>query len=405
MQKKMLFAGAAVLVALAVIFTAGCVGGDTSSGKPTVELVEIAAGQQINSLALGQVDGMINWQPNVAAATVSGIGKVVSYSQDLPRADGKTWKDHTCCVFGANKAGLENKDLATVLTGLMLLGNKYINDYPEKSAELAADWLYGSSKPTFGDKSVDGVDILKASLPTIRFSTEITPEWLASNTEFLEIQRNLGTIVSNLRSTSEEDTKALVYDFAPYDAAKKIIDSKDKFPVPTSEGISIGYLQSDHDAPLFIIIKDWKYFKDNYGVYLKPVSEKVGPVEEAELYVNDKKVCTVKLIAGSGGPNLMSLLQTNGIQYAVAGTPPFLNSIDTQPGLKIVSPIMTEGSALLVSANAPANNWNEFVTWAKQRNAEGKDLLIAVPQVNSIQDVQIKAALDSAGLAYKIKSA
>ncbi|HJJ46305.1 MAG TPA: hypothetical protein O0Y17_04405, partial [Methanocorpusculum sp.] len=62
-------------------------------------------------------------------------------------------------------------------------------------------------------------------------------------------------------------------------------------------------------------------------------------------------------------------------------------------------------SALLVSANAPANNWNEFVTWAKQRNAEGKDLLIAVPQVNSIQDVQIKAALDSAGLAYKIKSA
>lgn len=56
----MLFAGAAVLVALAVIFTAGCVGGDTNSGKPTVELVEIAAGQQINSLALGQIDGMIN---------------------------------------------------------------------------------------------------------------------------------------------------------------------------------------------------------------------------------------------------------------------------------------------------------------------------------------------------------
>lgn len=287
----------------------------------------------------------------------------------------------------------------------MLLGNKYINDYPEKSAELAADWLYGSSKPTFGDKSVDGVDILKASHPTIRFSTEITPEWLASNTEFLQIQRDLGTIVSNLRSTNEEDTKVLIYDFAPYDAAKEIIDSKDKFPVPIAQEISIGYLQSDHDAPLFIIIKDWKYFKENYGIYLKPVSEKVGPVEEAELYVNDKKVCSVKLIAGSGGPNLMSLLQTNGIQYAVAGTPPFLNSIDTQPGLKIVSPIMTEGSALLVSANAPANNWSEFVTWAKQRNAEGKDLLIAVPQVNSIQDVQIKAALESAGLAYKIKSA
>ncbi|HJJ38950.1 MAG TPA: hypothetical protein O0X42_02325 [Methanocorpusculum sp.] len=405
MQKKMLFAGAAVLALLAVIFAAGCVGETADTDKPTVELVEISAGQQINSLALDQIDGMINWQPNVAAATVSGIGKVISYSEDLPRADGKTWDDHTCCVFGANTDGLENTDLATVLTGLMLLGNKYINDYPDKSAELAADWIYGSSNPTYGDITVSGVDILKESLPTIKFSTEITPEWLASNMEFLQIQRDLGTIKYNLLSTNEEETKALIYDFAPYDAAKQIIDSKGSFPVPSSKDISIGYLQTDHDSPLFTVIKDWKYFKDNYGIYLKPVTEKTGPVEKAELYVNDNKICTVNLIAGSGGPNLMTLLQTNGIQYAVAGTPPFLNSIDTQPGLKIISPIMTEGSAFLVAADAPANNWDEFVAWAIQSSEDGENLLIAIPQVNSIQDVQMRAALDSAGIAYKMKSA
>ena len=405
MQIKMLLAGAAVLILLAGIFTAGCIEDDITAGKPTVELVEITAGQQVNSLAFGQIDGMITWQPNAAAATVSGIGKIISYSQDLPRADGKTWKDHTCCVFGANREGLANKDLATVLTGLMLLGNKYINDYPEKSAELAADWLYASAQLTYGSTAVNSTDVLKASLPTIHFSTEITPKWLAGNMEFVEIQRKLGIFRDSLRSTNEKETKDLIYDFTPYNAAKKIIDSKGTFPTPVSNDISFGYLQSDHDSPLFIVIKDWQYFKDNYGIYLKPEAEKIGQIEKAELYVYDKKICTVNIISGSSGPNLMSLLQTENLQYAIAGTPPYLNSIDTQPRLKIISPIMTEGSALVVSADSPANNWKEFTAWAKQRSKDGKNIVIAVPQVNTVQDIQIKEALDSAGLAHKIKSA
>ncbi len=101
----------------------------------------------------------------------------------------------------------------------------------------------------------------------------------------------------------------------------------------------------------------------------------------------------------------MTMLQTNAIQYAIAGTPPFLSSIDTQPGLKILAPIMTEGSALVVAADAPANNWDEFVAWAKESSAAGKNLIIAIPQVKSIQDVQLKDALESAGLVYKVKSA
>ena len=98
MQKKLFLAGGVLLLALAVIITAGCVGTD-NSGKPTIEVVEIAAGQQVSSLGMGQIDGMINWQPNIAAATESGIGKVISYSQNLPRSDGKTWEEHTCCVL------------------------------------------------------------------------------------------------------------------------------------------------------------------------------------------------------------------------------------------------------------------------------------------------------------------
>lgn len=405
MQKKFLILLAAAVLCLAVVLTAGCVtdNGNTNYAA-TVEVVQIPAAQQISALSLGTVDAMVNWQPFIAASTVSDIGKVVSYSQDMPRSDGGSWKEHTCCVFGANKQGLENKDLSTVLTGLMLAANDYISQHPDEAATYVSNWMYATTDPEYGGKTVKGVDILKASLPTIKFSTAVTDTWKNSNYEFLGIQRNLGAITNNLKSTSKEETEALIYDFTPYTAAKKILDAKSAFPTPKSDEISIGYLLSDHDAPLFVLVKDWQYFKDNYNAYLKPESDKAGSVDKAELYVNGNKICDVKLVQGNGGPYLMTLLQSNQLQFAVAGTPPFLSSIDTQTGLKILSPIMTEGSGLVVGKNAPANNWNEFVSWAKQASASGKNLVVAIPQTNSIQDVQLKSALTSANIEYKVKS-
>jgi len=404
MQKKILMFLAAAVFCLAAVLSAGCVSDSgNSSYDATVEVVEIPAAQQISSLSLGTVDVMMNWQPYVAASTVSGIGKVVSYSQDLPRSDNGSWAEHTCCVFGANKQGLENKELTTVLTGLMLAANDYITANPDDAAVYVSDWIYGSTDPEYGGKTVKGVDILKASLPTIKFSTEVSDTWKNSNYEFLTIQRDLGTIVKNLKSTTKEETEDIIYDFTAYNEAKKILKDKSAFPTPSSKEITIGYLLSDHDAPLFVLVKNWQYFKDNYNAYLKPVSDRAGAVDKAELYVNGIKVCDVKLVQGNGGPYLMTLLQSGSMQYAVAGTSPFLSSIDTQPGLKILSPVMTEGSGLVVGINAPANNWNEFVSWAKQANASGKNLIAAIPQTNSIQDVQLKSALASANIEYKVK--
>ncbi|MDO5845146.1 MAG: ABC transporter substrate-binding protein, partial [Methanocorpusculum sp.] len=100
---------------------------------------------------------------------------------------------------------------------------------------------------------------------------------------------------------------------------------------------------------------------------------------------------------------LMTLLLQDNIQYAVAGTPPYVSAIDQSSdgmGLKILSPIMMNGSGLVVSNDSPATNWNSFVEWIKARSAEGKNVIIADPQRGSIQDVQIKAALESAGIKY-----
>ena len=402
-QKKAVLLTAGILLILTVILTAGCVGPD-NSGQPGVELVVITSGLQLNSLALGQTDAAVNWQPGVAAAEVSGVGKVISFSQDLPRPDKKTWNNHPCCVFGANEQGVKNKDLAVVLTALLMKANQYITDNPKEAAADAANWIYGDTDPVYGNITVKGFDVINTSIPTIHFTTEMTDEWKDSVYDFIQIYRSNGTFTGTLKSESRRETEMLIYEPSVYQAAKEAVQTG-IFPVPVSEDISIGYLLSDHDSPLFVLVKNWEFFRDNGNTYLKPAEEKSGQTESAELYVNGKKICNVSFVQGNAGPNLTTMMQTGGIQYAIAGLTPYLCSIDVRKGLKILSPVMNEGSGLIVPADAPVNSWKEFATWAKQRSADGKKLLIAVPEVNSIQDLILKYALAAEGIAFAMKGA
>lgn len=399
MQKKAVLTGAGILLILAVILTAGCVEADTSK-QPGVELVVIASGMQVNSLVLGQTDCAINWQPNVAAAEVSGVGKVICDARDLPRNDGKTWTEHPCCVFGANEEALKNRDLAVVLTALLMKADEYITRHPERAAADAANWIYGDTDPVFGNITVKGTDVTQASIPTIHFTTEVTDKWRDDVYTFIQIYRSIGSLIDTLKSTSRKETEAIIYDQSIYQAAKEAAASG-VYPTPKpADEIKIGYLLSDHDAPLFVLVKEWEYFKENGNTYLKPEEEKSGQVERAGLYVNGQKICEVSFVQGNAGPNLTTMMQTNSIQYAVAGLTPFLSSIDTRKGLKILAPVMTEGSALITTANAPVNNWKEFVAWAKKRSAEGNPLLIAIPEANTIQDLMLKNALSTEGIRF-----
>ena len=172
----------AALVAVCLVI-AGCT---TPGPSPENEVTIIYArgtGPMPTLLATDQIDGYIAWQPFVEVAPLAGIGKVIAYSGDLPPA-GK-WKNHPCCVFAARQDAIENNpDLTNALTAALILSTRYIDDHPDESAEIVADWLAGKGNFTYGDISVSSVEVLKRAFPTVKFVNPPTDQWKIDQLEF-----------------------------------------------------------------------------------------------------------------------------------------------------------------------------------------------------------------------------
>lgn len=387
------------IVAVALVI-AGCTQpSEPQTGNATVSFLYTSVGQMPQLLATGQVDGYMVWQPFVAVAEVGKFGTVVSYSQDLPPPG--LWEDHSCdSLVARNTIVAANPDLTNALSVVLVDATTYAKENPDRTAEICADWIFGGGNLTFGNITVSSVDVEKASIPTITFTNNPSPQWIKSNDEFIDALKEIGYVTGSLANVSTDESHALLYDFGPYETAKASIQNG---TVAAPEGevqkLTIGYLLSDHDAPLFVALKEWKYFEDKYGVTLKPVTDAPGKVENAELIVNGKKVADVQLVKGEGGAQLMTLLASNTIDFGVAGTPPTISAIDKGTPIKILFPLHTEGSGLVVTSEAQVTGWDSFVSWVKDQGAKGKTVTIAVAPKGSIQDVQLKYALEQSGVA------
>jgi ABC-type nitrate/sulfonate/bicarbonate transport system substrate-binding protein len=396
-HKLMLLAG----ILSGILLIAGCV----TPTPPVQDVVSIiytqGTGPMPTLLATGQIDGYIAWQPFVSVAPLANIGKVLEYSQNLPPDE--RWKNHPCCVFAVRDDTLaENPDLVNALTAATILSTRYINEHPNESAEITADWLAGKGNFTYGDISVSSVEVLEASIPTVRYTNEPSQDWIEGNLEFVYALRELGLLKGQLATTTDSQTEALLFDTAPYYTAEAMIQNGSiKTPAKVDDPIGIGYLNSDHHASLFVAVKNWQYFNDTYGIALKPRDLTASRPDVVDLIVNGKPVAELHLIVGPAGPSLMQLAATDQIQVAYVGDPPTISAIDTGTPVKIVMALQTEGSGVVVSNDSPATNWTTFVEWAKLRAESGKPLKIADPGKGSIQDVMLRYALEESDLSVK----
>jgi ABC-type nitrate/sulfonate/bicarbonate transport system substrate-binding protein len=386
------------IVAVALII-AGCTT-PTPPAESTVSLIQTrGTGPMPTLLGTDQIDAYIAWQPTVEVAPLAGIGRVLLYTGDLP-PEGK-WTNHPCCVLSARQDIIaENPDLVNAMAALTILSTEYVKENPDESAEIVADWLAGKGNFTYGDVSVSSVDVLKRAFPTVKFVNEPTEAWIDGNIEFVHALRELGVLTGSLANTTDEETRAILFDTDPYYQAQAMIEAGTiTTPKPAGKEIGIGYLNSDHHAALFVAVKNWQYFNDNYGIALKPVDGTQSRPEKAELIVNGQKIADVRLIPGDAGPQLMQLASTEAIQFAYVGNPPAIAAVDKGTPIKILLAINTEGSGVVVSNESPATDWESFVDWAETRSAAGKPLVIAAPGKGSIQDVMIRYSLEWSGLS------
>lgn len=394
------------IVAIAV-FLAGCVETLPAQNQtPTIPaetkaqayILYANVGQMPQLLATDQIDGYMAWQPFVAVGDITGLGTVVAYSQNLPPKD--VWEDHSCDSFvGRDEFTQANPEITNALATVLVKATNYTEQHPDRAAEISADWIFGKNNLTFGNISVNPLDIEKASIKTIQFTNNPSPAWKKSNDLFIDALKEIGYLKGSLANSSGAQREALLYNFAPLEKATSITGPGQlKVPSGETNKVSIGYLLSDHDAPFFVAVKEWQYFNDTYGVAIRPVGETSGKSDAAELIVQGKKIADVQLVKGDSGAQLMTLMGSNAIDYAVAGTPPTITAIDKNTPLRILFPLHVEGSGLVVSSKAPVKDWSSMISWMKERSSQGKPVKIAVPPKGSIQDVQFTFALGQSGV-------
>ena len=383
-----------------LLVAAGCI--TTQQATYDVGILETkGTGPMPTLLATKQIDGYIAWQPFVEVAPVADIGKVITYSGNLPPDD--RWKNHPCCVLTARTDFMaSNPAFVDDMGAVTILATQYINAHQSEAADITAEWLAGKGNFTYGNITVSSVNILERSFPTVKFVNEPSEQWMAGQLEFVYALRELGTITNNLKNTTDDQTKTLLFDTGPYTRATAMIGSGSITVAPAvANPISVGYLLSDHHASLFVAVKKWQYFNDTYGIALKPEDPTATRPELVDLMMKGKKVATLKLIPADAGPQLMQLAATNAIQMAYVGNPPAISAIDQGTPLKILMALNDEGSGVVVTIDSPATDWTTFVQWAKARAAAGNPIKMAAPGKGSIQDVMLRYALNESGLSFK----
>jgi NitT/TauT family transport system substrate-binding protein len=404
---KTLKISAIALLAIAfLVLTAGCVqpaGNPTPTAQTNVGILySKGVGPMPMLLATKQIDGYIAWQPFVSIGTKSGIARLVAYSGQLPPAGSNI--NHPCCIlFARDDLLAQNPDLVTAISALTQASSTWINEHPSEAAEIEADFLVGKGNFTYGNVTVSSVDVLKDAFPTVKYTNEPTPQWIAGVKQFVNTEIELGYVTGDLKNASASELNAKLFAFGPYGAAKQQLAAGHiTTPPKATKPITIGYLNGDmHSAALHIALKKWQYFNDTYGVTLKPRDMTQARPDVADLIVNGVPVAEIRLVGGDAGPQVMQMASTDIVQMGYVGVPPTVAAIDKGTPVKIIHPVNTEGSGLVVDINAPVSDWKSFVTWAQVRSAEGKPLKIAAPGKGSIQDVMLQYALKDSNITYK----
>jgi len=385
--KKILFLPAVcIALALIIVFLLAPYIGliPKTSEQPTVYLLYSTAGSMPQLLNTDQIDGFFVWQPYVAMAREGGIGKILTYSEDLP--PNHYWADQPCCVLVmSNRFIGQYPELAGMFSLLTTAGIQYVNDYPNQSEQYTAGWIFGSGKLLIAGKYLDPLTIEHESFPTLHF---------------VNVSSILQSYNRSLTQNPTPPMSGLTLTSTPHPLSPARGDTQLSPPggLPL---IRFGYLATDHDAPLFVLAADPDYFHDHYGLALFAVNTDDERPTLFNLVSGNTTVAKVQLIPGQSGGGLMTIMGQGAIEVAYVGSTPANLQIGFGNPAQVILPLHTGGSALVVANTSPCNDWQDFTVLARVRSSEGEPLVLATVQ-SSIQETMIREALKTEGFEVRL---
>lgn len=334
---------------------------DDQSVRPSVLLLYTSSGTVLQLLETGQIDGFFIWEPTPHIASLGGVGKIIATEEDLP--PDHLWRDEPCCVLVMHQNIIDNhQEVAALLSALTTAGIDYIREHRDPAVNETALWLYGKNHIIIGDADLDPMAVERASFPELDY-------------------------ISGEQALSSPNTtnSVILQGLAILNRSVKVTELS--HPVE----IAWAYLPTDHHAPLFILLNNWKYFMDRYGIALVPTDNGEGRHSEASLIAGDQVCAHVKLLPGQNGGGLMTGIGQGVFDAAYVGSVPAKAQISLGNPARIIQPLHSGGSSLVVGLKAPCTDWQSFTRWARDRSSLGKPLIIATVQT-SIQENMLRRA-------------
>jgi sulfonate transport system substrate-binding protein len=129
--------------------------------------------------------------------------------------------------------------------------------------------------------------------------------------------------------------------------------------------LKVGHVGHDHHLPLFVALEMAEKNPATFcpkGITLKKKVDK----KRYELLKNGKKIVNLRIMKVGGGSKMPTALAQNVIDVGFGGVAPVLAAIDQGSPLKIIAPLHSKGDMFVLTPNFPAENWQEFVEFAKK---------------------------------------
>ena len=157
--------------------------------------------------------------------------------------------------------------------------------------------------------------------------------------------------------------------------------------------LRLGHAPHDHHSPLYIAAMNPDYFKANGGIYLKEIVYR----QEYLLVDRGRPLAKVVIEASTGGNELVRKLAEGLFDMCFGGVPAMLSFIDQGSPIRIVAPVMAEGTGLVVRRDLPAEDWQQFLAFIRQ---SGRPVKIGYKFAVSVQNLLFEQALQESGISF-----